>query len=156
MCQQCCMICFQPSSLKVTTMESPGVLVLNDTFSNSSIGVEQVQHDAETEALPFQSGSMDAVFFLEVLKHLQKDPFFAMLKMHRVLKPNGTLFLSTPNLGSFSALARLHDGWGPNAYSKYLSNQDGQGLHHTRAGVYLAGAGTIPGGCRLCSNPSML
>jgi hypothetical protein len=45
----------------------------------------------------------------------------------------GTLFLSTPNLGSFSALARLRDGWGPNAYSKYLSNADGQGsITHVR------------------------
>jgi hypothetical protein len=45
----------------------------------------------------------------------------------------GTLFLSTPNLGSFSALARLQDGWGPYAYSKYLSNADGEGsITHVR------------------------
>lgn len=64
-----------------------GALVLNDTAS--SISIEQLQHNAETEPLPFQSGSIDAVFFLEVLEHLQKDPFFAILEMHRVLKPNG-------------------------------------------------------------------
>jgi hypothetical protein len=45
----------------------------------------------------------------------------------------GTLFLSTPNLGSFSALARQQDGWSPYAYSKYLSNQDSQGyITHVR------------------------
>eukprot|EP00882_Tetradesmus_deserticola_P021046 GHRQ01022761.1.p2 GENE.GHRQ01022761.1~~GHRQ01022761.1.p2 ORF type:complete len:164 (+),score=32.34 GHRQ01022761.1:645-1136(+) len=49
------------------------------------------------------------------------------------MTPAGTLFLSTPNLGAFSALARLHDGWGPNAYSKYVSKQDGQGyITHVR------------------------
>lgn len=43
---------------------------------------------------------------------------FALLEMHRVLKDNGTLFLSTPNLGSFSSLARLNDGWAPYSFSK--------------------------------------
>lgn len=124
---------FQPSLLKVTTMEYPGELVLNDTLTNSSVSIQQLQHNAEMEPLAFQTGSIDAVFFLEVLEHLQKDPFFAILEMHRVLKPNGTLFLSTPNLGGFSALARLHNGWGPYAYSKYLSNEDGTGsITHVR------------------------
>jgi ubiquinone/menaquinone biosynthesis C-methylase UbiE len=70
-----------------------GVLLLNDTLINCSVSIEQVQHNAEAEPLPFQSGSIDAVFFLEVLEHLQKDPFFAVLEMHRVLKPNGELHL---------------------------------------------------------------
>jgi ubiquinone/menaquinone biosynthesis C-methylase UbiE len=68
-----------------------GMLLLNDTLSNSIVSIEQVQHNAETEPLPFQSGSIEAVFFLEVLEHLQKDPFFAILEMHRVLKLNGEL-----------------------------------------------------------------
>jgi ubiquinone/menaquinone biosynthesis C-methylase UbiE len=68
-----------------------GVLLLNDTIGNRSVSIEQVQHNAESEPLPFQTGSIDAVFFLEVLEHLQKDPFFAILEMHRVLKPNGEL-----------------------------------------------------------------
>jgi ubiquinone/menaquinone biosynthesis C-methylase UbiE len=80
-----------------------GVLVLNDTACNSSISIEQLKHDAETEPLPFQSGSVDAVFFLEVLEHLQKDPFFAILEMHRVLKPNGE-----PSAAAAAAAVLLH------------------------------------------------
>lgn len=63
--------------------------MLNDTLTNSSVSIQQLQHNAEMEPLAFQTGSIDAVFFLEVLEHLQKDPFFAILEMHRVLKPNG-------------------------------------------------------------------
>eukprot|EP00775_Hariotina_reticulata_P012473 gene12473-12607_t len=118
---------FKPKVLKVTTTEFPGLLVLQDSLSNSTLQVELVQHNVETQPLPFHSESVDHVFFLEVLEHLEMDPFFAILEMHRVLKFNGTLFLSTPNLGSFTALARLHDGWSPYAFSKFLSNTEGAG-----------------------------
>jgi ubiquinone/menaquinone biosynthesis C-methylase UbiE len=53
--------------------------------------VELVHHNIETQPLPFKSESVDHVFFLEVLEHLEMDPFFAILEMHRVLKFNGGL-----------------------------------------------------------------
>ena len=53
--------------------------------------------DIESEPLPFDSASLDAVIFTEVIEHLWHDPLFALGEINRVLKPRGTLILSTPN-----------------------------------------------------------
>lgn len=45
-------------------------MTFRDASSNKSIDVELVQHNAETEPLPFASNSVDNIFFLEVLEHL--------------------------------------------------------------------------------------
>jgi SAM-dependent methyltransferase len=46
-------------------------------------------------ALPFRSGTLDAVLFLEVLEHLA-DELQALAEISRVLKPGGLLIISVP------------------------------------------------------------
>jgi SAM-dependent methyltransferase len=60
--------------------------------------------DIETEPLPFAAGSFDAALFLEIFEHLRVNPIFTLGEVARVLKPGGTLFLSTPNLTSYQGL----------------------------------------------------
>lgn len=61
--------------------------------------VEVVRADIETERLPFEPGSLDAVVLTEVIEHLWSDPVFALAEVNRVLRPEtGCLLLSTPNL----------------------------------------------------------
>lgn len=43
----------------------------------------------------FENASVDVVFLLEVLEHVG-DPTLALAEIHRVLRPGGTLILSTP------------------------------------------------------------
>jgi len=51
---------------------------------------------AASEKLPFKKGFFDAIFFMEVYEHvINKDS--AMEEIHRVLKRNGLLFMTTPN-----------------------------------------------------------
>jgi SAM-dependent methyltransferase len=47
--------------------------------------------------LPFANNSFDLVFMTEVIEHLL-DPSRTLNEIRRVLKPNGYLILSTPNL----------------------------------------------------------
>ena len=54
----------------------------------------------ETEKLPFDSNEFDFIFFTEVFEHLRINPLFALKEIHRVMKPNGILLFSTPNLYS--------------------------------------------------------
>lgn len=58
--------------------------------------------DIETEPLPLDSESVDAVILTEVIEHLYHDPLFVLSEINRVLRANsGILILSTPNLLSF-------------------------------------------------------
>lgn len=65
----------------------------------------------ETEKLPFDDGSFDAVVFNELLEHLRINPIFTLSEVLRVMKPDGILTLSTPNLRSLDGVRNflLHD-----------------------------------------------
>lgn len=77
--------------------------------------------DIETQPLPFADGTFDTVLFNELFEHLRIQPIHSLREVHRVLRPDGTLLLSTPNLRSFRGLRNL-----------ILHNQG----HAASAGVY--------------------
>lgn len=86
-----------------------------------SLGLDVTRCDVETEVVPFADRSFDTVLFNELFEHLRIDPVFTLREAHRVLRPGGTLLLSTPNLRSFRGLRNL-----------LLRNQG----HAVSAGVY--------------------
>lgn len=69
-------------------------------YEVTSIDVEKVYDRASVvnadEPLPYADGSFDLVWCSEVIEHLQ-DPAASLAEMRRVLKPGGTLLLTTPN-----------------------------------------------------------
>jgi SAM-dependent methyltransferase len=65
-----------------------------------SRGLTLVRADVERAALPIASGSADVVIMSDVIEHLV-DPDSALDEALRVLKPAGTLLLSTPNLAAW-------------------------------------------------------
>jgi SAM-dependent methyltransferase len=76
----------------------------------------------EKEQFPFAAGAFDVVLFCEILEHLLEDPLFAFREIHRVLKPGGTLIVTTPNVARLENVARLlagesiydpYSGYGP-------------------------------------------
>ncbi len=61
-------------------------------------GVEFTKADMDSE-LPFEHNSFDAVACSEGIEHLER-PFDFLRECGRVLRPNGVLVLSTPNISS--------------------------------------------------------
>lgn len=71
----------------------------------------------ETERFPFADGAFEGVLFCEILEHLLCDPLAALREIKRVLTPNGTLILTTPNVNRLENVARMVAG--ENIYDPY-------------------------------------
>ena len=56
--------------------------------------------------IPFDDASFDVCFSIEVIEHLN-NPQNIINEAHRVLKPGGMLFLSTPNVNSIAQKLRF-------------------------------------------------
>ncbi len=54
--------------------------------------------DIEREPLPYEDDSFDACIFTEMLEHLRVNPLHSLREIARVLRPDGRLLLSTPNI----------------------------------------------------------
>jgi len=84
-----------------------------------------------TEPFPYEDQRFDAVIAIEVVEHiLDHENFFR--EIHRILKPNGALFVSTPNILSLKSRMRfLLRGFYYSFEALDLQNYDG--LQHVNA-----------------------
>lgn len=73
--------------------------------SGSESGAVFVQGDAHT--LPFPDNCFDILVSCETIEHLP-DPMKGVREFHRVTKPGGTLFLTTPNYFNLMGLYELY------------------------------------------------
>jgi SAM-dependent methyltransferase len=71
----------------------------------------------EQDRFPFDDASFDVVVCCEILEHLLVDPLAALREIKRVLKPDGVLVLTTPNVHRLENLARMLAG--ENVYDPY-------------------------------------
>jgi SAM-dependent methyltransferase len=100
-------------------------------------GVNVVKCNLEIERLPFPDASFDAAVFNELFEHLRINPIFTLSEILRVMKPNGTLTLSSPNLKS---LGGMRNYWLKNKayscsaeiYAEYKKLEDLGHMGHVR------------------------
>jgi len=75
--------------------------------------------DLQTSPWPYADGGFDVVLCCEILEHLALDPMALMAEMNRVLKPGGTLLLTTPNLASAHAVEQTLLAESPYCYGQF-------------------------------------
>lgn len=83
--------------------------------------------DAEEEEFPFDDASFDQVVCTEVLEHMVLDPMKLMSSINRVLAPEGTLLLTTPNSASLQGIVSALRGIQPSGWAYYCTVK---GQHH--------------------------
>ncbi len=76
--------------------------------------------DAEKDRYPYPDGHFDLVLACEIVEHLNHDPMFLLLECNRVLCDGGVLLMTTPNVVSYTSVARaLRGDQNPQVYSLY-------------------------------------
>lgn len=66
-------------------------------------------HNANELGYPFQDGYFDLIIASDVIEHVKETDLF-LSELKRIMKPDGQLFLTTPNYGSMVALKRVFFG----------------------------------------------
>lgn len=90
----------------------------NQSESKSfSIALDYHHFNVEEDSFPFDDASFDIVLFCEIIEHLLMDPLKVLFEIKRVLKPDGQLILTTPNVNRLENVARMLSG--TNIYDPY-------------------------------------
>jgi glycosyltransferase involved in cell wall biosynthesis/SAM-dependent methyltransferase len=76
--------------------------------------------DAEKDRFPYDDGYFSTVLCCELVEHLTEDPMHMMSEINRVLRPDGHLVLTTPNIGSLRAIAAILSGYHPAFFPAYI------------------------------------
>jgi SAM-dependent methyltransferase len=69
--------------------------------------------DAERDAFPYPCEHFDTVLCCELIEHLPSDPMHMMSEINRILRPGGSLVLTTPNIVSTRAISAILQGYHP-------------------------------------------
>lgn len=77
------------------------------------VQVPLVRFNVETDRFPFEDETFDAVVCGELIEHLPSGPDGLLYECDRVLRPGGTLLLSTPNSVSLARLIAILRGRNP-------------------------------------------
>ncbi|MDE1851663.1 MAG: methyltransferase domain-containing protein [Candidatus Micrarchaeota archaeon] len=89
--------------------------------------------DLNSERLPYKGNTFDKVYSREVIAHLH-TPMHFLKECHRVLKPNGELYLTTDSAGFWGSFGKVYFG----AYdsSKTYGKDDSVYYLHTTKTLY--------------------
>jgi 2-polyprenyl-3-methyl-5-hydroxy-6-metoxy-1,4-benzoquinol methylase len=69
-------------------------------------GIVFAEHDLDLGGMPYDDASIDLVTCIEVLEHVENTGIF-LKELARIVKPDGVILLTTPNLHSLEARVRL-------------------------------------------------
>lgn len=76
--------------------------------------------DVQQQRWPYDDGSFDVVLFCEMLEHLNTDPIHVLAEINRVLKQDGLLLLTTPNIVSAKSVNYVLEGNSPYVFGQYV------------------------------------
>lgn len=99
-----------------------GIKRINDRVVNIDFyPFDNVDIVSDISRLPFDNNSVDAVINEFVLEHV-KNPEIIIGEIHRILKPNGLLYLAAPFVASFHSSPNDYYRWSKQGLRELLKN----------------------------------
>jgi len=81
----------------------------------------EIDHfNAEKDIFPYQNEHFKTVLCCELIEHLYYDPMHLMSEVNRILKPDGYLVLTTPNIAALRGVAAVLQGYHPGFFHAYI------------------------------------
>jgi ubiquinone/menaquinone biosynthesis C-methylase UbiE len=105
-------------------------------FDGETLTVPCYSVDIEKTPLPAPDKTFDYVLCTEVIEHMEIDPMFMLSEINRVIKPNGTLILTTPNAVSSRSLTKIVYGLEPYFYMQYQKTGTGYHRHNYEYSIH--------------------
>ena len=90
-------VILQDYGYNVTSIDLDSVIEDNiQTYTLNKLKVDSLTQ--QWDQLPYEDNYFDSVIFSEVLEHIYESPVQILKELYRILKPNGVLILTTPNV----------------------------------------------------------
>lgn len=100
-------------------LDLPAVDTMELSLAGQVISAPCYRIDLETQPIPVKDETFDTVICCEVIEHMELDPMYMLAEINRVLKPGGTLILTTPNVVSSRGISKMLRGIEPYFYMQY-------------------------------------
>ncbi len=97
--------------------EGKGVQVMSNARYHERHEFEFDHFNVETDRFPYPDEQFDVVLCCELLEHVSHNPTAMLCEIHRVLKPQGLLLITTPNVLACQNFLKL--AVGQNMYDRY-------------------------------------
>ena len=92
------------------------------------VGIESMIFNLMDSAISEVGRKFDVVILLEVIEHIPLPPYVVFERIKKLLKPDGLLFLTTPNLFRVRNLIRMF--LGIEFLDRFMLPRPGEGLGH--------------------------
>ncbi len=97
-----------------------------ESHSGEQFACDVDHFDAERDRFPYGDATFDTVVCGELIEHLFQDPMHLMSEINRILKPSGSVVLTTPNIASLRGISALLQGYHPGFFHAYIKpNESG-------------------------------
>ena len=104
--------------------------VVTSVLSNGIGEFDKICLNVETDIIPIEKQTMDLVLCMEILEHFAIDPLYVLKEMYRILKDDGYILITTPNIASRYALDRISRGESPYSFGLYTPWNGVYGRHN--------------------------
>ncbi len=86
------------------------VFTWDDGSGRQSANLDFDHFNLEESRFPYDDASFEVVVFCEIIEHLLMNPVHTLKEIRRVLKPDGLLVVTTPNVARMNNVLAMADG----------------------------------------------